>query len=130
MNMSPNSAEYEVFQMQLKELKERMEKGFEDVKTLLRSFDERVRSVENNEAKCQPVLTTRVDLAWHDLDEHALSIKDLTELANAQAITITKVIEAQKHLNTLLKWGLGIITAVITVFVVALMTGQAYLVFK
>src|SRR4030065_2053131 len=109
--MGPNSPEYELFQMQLKELKDRMDKGFEEIKALLRSLDERVRGVESNEAKCQPVLKNRLDSAFEELDEHDLSIKDLTKLANAQATTISTVIEAQKHLNTLLKWGFGIVTA-------------------
>ena len=116
--------------MQLKELKERMDKGFEEIKSLLRSLDDRMRGVETHAAKFEPVLTTRLNSAEHDLDEHTLSIKDLTTLANEQAKTITAVIEAQKHLNTLLKWGVGIFTAVITVVVIALITGQAYIVFK
>jgi hypothetical protein len=118
------------FQAQLEDLKESMEKGFDEIKAMLRFFDERVRGVENREASCQPVVISRLNSISDDLEEHALSIKELTNLANTQANAIMKMIEAQNHLDRLLKWGLGIVTAVITMFVIALMTGQAYVVFK
>jgi hypothetical protein len=118
------------FQAQLEDLKKSMEKGFDEIKAMLRFFDERVRGVETREASCQPVVINRLNSVNDDLEEHDSSIKELTILANSQATAITKMIEAQNHLNRLLKWGLGIVTAVITVFVIALMTGQAYVVFK
>ena len=128
MAVEPN--ELDGFQQQLKSLGERMDKGFDEIKAMLRFFDERVRGVETREASCQPVVINRLDSVNDDLEEHALSIKELTNLANVQALAITKMIEAQKHLDRLLKWGLGIVTAVITVFVIALMTGQAEVLFK
>lgn len=55
-------------QEQINALGESMQRGFEEIKSLLRSMDERVRTIENSQAGSYPVLSSQVAAAWRELE--------------------------------------------------------------
>ncbi len=106
----------QVSQAQLDALGERMDKGFSEIKEMLKGFDERVRGLETREAGCQPILTSRIDAAWRKIDSHE------TELGR-----LTKVVD---KLETVAKWLLGIIAALISALLIAFFTGKIDIIFR
>ncbi|MBI4928315.1 MAG: hypothetical protein HY835_11155 [Anaerolineae bacterium] len=78
-------------QAQIDSLGERMEKGFEEIKALLRGNEERLRSLETREASCQPLIQSRLDAAWRKIDEHEKEIETLTEIAQSLRATLRVV---------------------------------------
>jgi hypothetical protein len=66
--MTPSNAS--ALQTQIDNLGERMDKGFDEIKALVRSFDDHVRVVEMKEAGCQPITISRLDSTWRRLDDH------------------------------------------------------------
>jgi len=81
--------------------------GVVEIKTMMRDFDERVRTLEQREAGCQPIINSRLDAAWRKLDNQETEIARLRELIQAQSTTIGQI-------QTVLKWLAGIGTAAIT----------------
>jgi len=117
-------------QFELNSLGERMEKNFDEVKAMMNGFDSRVREIEKGEAGCQAIVTSRLDAAWKKLDEHTDSLKDIEKIVQDQLLIVSQLIESQKQIKDILKWVLGIVTAVIVVVVIGLATGQATVVFR
>lgn len=115
---------------QMAALGERMDRGFDEVKSLLSVQDERIRALETAEAGCQPMVNAKIDAAMKRIDEHDLRIKTLYDLVTTQTNVLTDVSKGLATTNTILKWVLGIFTAVMTAIIVMLMTGQATLIFK
>ena len=148
IDMPPN--EYDGLQRQIDQLGKGMEKGFDEIKQIVSGFDKRVRDVEIKEANCNPILTARVDAAWRKLDEHDAGLKEINkafekfnksisdlihndkklEEHDAKFIEINKAIEELKkttselvHTNKILKWILGILTALLTAYLINLLVG-------
>jgi hypothetical protein len=103
-----------------------MDKGFDEIKVLVRSFDERVRGVEMQEAGCQPLLSGRIDAAWRRLGEHDSTfdkhdgrLKDL----EAQLGRLMTMYAIFVFIGSAL--GLSVIA-----LIWALITGQAQVVFR
>jgi hypothetical protein len=126
--MAPTN--WELVLIQIKTLGESMNKSFDEVKGAMFNFDERVRGIEKSEVGCQAVVSGRLDAAEKKLDEHTSMLADLEKLVANQVLLVSQLIESQKGLNNILKWILGIFTAVIVVIVIGLATGQAQVVFK
>lgn len=55
-------------QQQIIDLGKKMEKGFERIEALLHGFDDRLRTMENREAACQPAIQIRLDSAWREIE--------------------------------------------------------------
>lgn len=106
------SAELRGLQAQIDTLGTRMEKGFDEIKTMLSGYEERVRRLELHEANCSPMITSRMDAAWQKINEHA---RDIDEMKDA----ITKLTQT----NSILRWILGISTAVLTAVLIKLAAG-------
>ena len=104
-------------------LGERMDRGFTEIKEMLYRFDERLRDEEKNQAGYQPVITARLDAAWRRIDKHD---QDMDKL-NEALIKITKTVS---QLESVSKWMLGILTAVIVAIMVAFVTGRIELLIK
>lgn len=121
---------WELVLIQIKTLGENVDKRIDEVKGMMSSFDERVRGIEKGEIGCQALVAGRLNAAEKKLDEHTSMLADLEKLVANQVLVVSQLIESQKGLNNILKWVLGIFTAVIIVIVIGLATGQAYVVFK
>jgi len=126
--MPPDSTA--ALQSQLNSLGERIEKNFDEVKAMMNGFDSRVREMEKGEAGCQAITSGRIDAAWKKLDEHTKTLEDIEKIVQDQLLIVSQLIESQKQIKDILKWALGIVTAVIVVVVIGLATGQATVVFK
>lgn len=111
--MAPVNHQTAIFQAQIDNLGERLDKGVDEIKALLRPFDERLRLVETHEVACRPMVNVRLDAAVERLNEHDMAIKSLSKLVDELAQT-----------NRILKWLLGVFTAILIALVIALATGQ------
>jgi len=137
-------------QEQINTLGTRMDKGLDEIKTIVSGFDVRVRNVELKEANCNPILTAKVDAAWRKLDEHDAELKEVNKVFekfnksisdlvhnnkkleehDAKFVEINKAIEELKkttselvHTNKILKWILGVLTVLITSYLVNILIG-------
>jgi hypothetical protein len=115
--MPPN--EYDGLQRQIDQIGKGMEKGFDELKEILSGFDKRVRDVEIKEANCNPVLTSKVDAAWRKLGEHDSKLTVL----DASIGELKKSISELTHTNKILKWILGILTGLLTVYLAKILVG-------
>jgi|SRR3989304_5935014 len=121
-----NSAATAALQIQIDGLGERMDKGFEELKAILRSYEERTRAIEQREAGCQPIITSRMDAAWRKLDEHETKFetvhKDVDEL-DKKLVSVMFMYRVFVFISSAL--GLSIIS-----LIWALITGRAEITFK
>lgn len=108
-----------VSQSQISALEQRIEKGFDELKEMLKGFDERVRAVEQREAGCQPIITARLDAAFRKIDDHDLRLITVEKHADRMMAAYQFMLFMGSAL------GLSVIA-----LIWALITGQAQVVFK
>lgn len=108
-----------VLQKQIDGLGERMERGFDEIKTIMRGFDDRVRGVETQQAGCGPMLNSRMDAAWRQIDQHEMDLKTLKDVLQNQATAIQELTQT----NKILRWILGVATSVLIAILIKLMAG-------
>jgi len=113
--MSPSS--------QVDLLGERMDKGFSELKEMLIRYEERLRGVETREVGSFAVVGSRLDAAWKKIDDHTEEIKILSD-------TLSGVGKSAVLLETIFKWLLGVVTAVVIAVVIAFATGRIGVVFR
>lgn len=106
-------------QSQIDSLGRRMEKSFDEIKTIVTGFDTRVRTVELKEANRNPILTAKMEAAWRKLDEHDLMMKEFKKTVEELKNSINELM----HTNKILKWILGILTVLITAYFGKLILG-------
>jgi len=70
------------------ELKQTMQKGFERMEKMLIGIEERVRNLEQSEARNQGVQGVRLDNAEKTLEDHDKRIEELEKLAPAIKVGI------------------------------------------
>lgn len=124
--VSPMQAEFVMtenevigLQTQINSLGQRMEKGFDEIKQIVSGFDARVRSVELKEANCNPLLNARVDAAWRKLDEQDQKMKEFGKTFDELEKTVAEFVST----NRILKWILGVLTALMIAYLVKLLVG-------
>ena len=103
-----------VNQQQLDGLGARFDKGFDEIKDLMRSFDERIRAIELREAGCSPLLVARMTAVENQILAHKDEIAELREMVQAQVGAAEKISSAMKAISGWGKWAAGIATALIT----------------
>jgi hypothetical protein len=103
-----------VNQQQLDGIGARFDKGFDEIKALMRSFDERIRAIELREAGCSPLLLTRIDAAEKEIVEHKKEVLELRVLIQLQAETAETLSNAVKTISGWGKWAATIATTLIT----------------
>lgn len=103
-------SEIMALQAQINSLSDRMEKGFNKLEMIMTGVESRVRSVENKEAACSSITTSRVDAAWREIDKHSAQLKGFEDI-------LDKLIQT----NNILKWFLGVITAIGTATLIKLL---------
>lgn len=109
-------------QAQLSQLGQRLDKGFDEIKRMLSSFEERLRDLEKSEARDHTLIGTRLDAAWKMIDQHENDIKALTQLIQEQTQLIASI-------EMIGKWFIGIVTALIVALLVGVISGKIRLVF-
>lgn len=97
-------------QAQMDALREQVVSGFRDLKAMMQNFDEkleklatRVQIVENREAACSPLVQQRLSQAEQRLVQHQVQLEHLDK-------AVTELVNT----NRILKWLLGILTAILT----------------
>lgn len=103
-----------VNQQQLDGLGARFDKGFDEIKELMRSFDERIRAVELREASCSPLLVARITTAEQQIASQKIEIDELRKMVEMQSTAANKITLAIQTINGWGKWGARIATALIT----------------
>lgn len=104
---SLQSHQNEALQAQIVALGERMDQGFSRLENILSTFENRVRGLENREAGCQPLITSRLDAAWREIDSHTAEIKKLNE-----------VITELRQANRIITWLGGTVGGAIILWIV------------
>jgi hypothetical protein len=112
-----------VLQSQIDGIGVRMDKGFDELKSMLGGYDGRLRELEKSDASSHPLMESRLDAAWRRIDEHTTAIGISQKTADMALMVANK-------LESISKWMLGILTAVIVAFVVAVITGRVELIIK
>ena len=98
----------------ISDLSAQMREGIGEIKVTLKSIDERVRALENNEAGAHPLIDGRIDAAWRKLDEHDKRITTLTD-----TVIEMKQTDAQlQHTNKLLAWLGGLLGSAVVLWLV------------
>jgi hypothetical protein len=103
-----------VNQQQLDGLGARFDKGFDEIKNLMRSFDERIRAIELREAGCSPLLLKRIVDTETRLVEQEKEINILRDLIQTQAGTVETLSDTIKTISAWGKWAAGVVTVLIT----------------
>ena len=123
-------ANWEIVLAQVKTQGESMNNSFDEVKGMMRAFDERMRDIETGEAGCQAFTTGRLDAAWKKLDEHSGDLKDLKTIVSDQVLLVADIIKYQKQIQKFMNWLLGILTTVMMAVLILFATGRAQVIFK
>jgi hypothetical protein len=88
INSAAIKAVQQVMQPQIDTLGERMDKGFSELKDILRGYEERTRLLETKEAACQPNIQNQLGAAWRRIDEHEATLKNHTKIVTEMASAI------------------------------------------
>jgi t-SNARE complex subunit (syntaxin) len=96
-----------------------IEKFMAELRDTLKEIAERLSQVEKREISCQAVSSGRIESAHARLDRVEEKVKDLEKIATDLVMT-----------NRILKWMLGIITAIAVAILIALIRGDLLLVAK
>jgi hypothetical protein len=103
-----------VGQAQIDGLGARFDKGFDEIKNLMRSFDERIRSIEIREASCSPLLVARLSIVEKKLETQEQEITSLREMIELQSKTAERISNAINTITGWGKWATGIATVLIS----------------
>lgn len=120
-----SSGRDEALQAQINGLGERMENSFLKVERMLDAIEQRMRGLEQREAGCQPLINSRLDAAWKVIDQHTALLDTMQRSIRQTEAAITKL----TNTNDILKWILGVFSAILAALLIALATGQARIVF-
>ena len=112
-------SEIMALQAQIRSLEDRMEKGFTKLEGIMTGVESRVRTVENKEAACSPIMNSRVEAAWREINKQAVTLKIHEEKFNSFEDTLDKLVQT----NNILKWLLGVITTIGTATLIKLLFG-------
>jgi hypothetical protein len=104
--------------------------SMDEIKSILHSMDDRIRGLENREAGCQPLITSRLDAAWRKLDDHDVQISMLMSDSQERKLTIQDLRNEFRGVKSILNWLLGITTSLLIAILIMFATGQAMLVIK
>ena len=96
---------------------DRIEAGFARLDSAIRALDDRMRQSEIKEAAFAAPLMTRVDAAWRKIDEHAAALSDIER-------DVARLVGTVNQLQSILRWALGIFSAVLTAILVSWATGH------
>lgn len=103
-----------VTQLQLDGLGARFDKGFDEIKNLMRSFDERIRAIELREASCSPILVARISAAEQHIINQQAEIEELRKMIQVQSDAANKITNAIQTINEWGRWAAKVATALIT----------------
>lgn len=103
----------EVTQEQLNGLGDRFDRGFDELKNLLRSFDDRIRSVELTQASTNPILSAQIMTIQTQQVEHKKEIDALHKTLNDLNKTYIALNQSMQTFVGWGKWAAGIVAAVI-----------------
>jgi hypothetical protein len=102
-----------VTQAQVDGLGARFDKGFDEIKSLMRSFDERIRSIELREASCSPLLIARIAAIEKQVTNQQEEIEKMRLMVEKQLDAANKITSAIQTINSWGKWGARVATALI-----------------
>ncbi len=106
---------YQVLQEHINALGATMEKGFTEIKGLLSTYEARVRALEQAEAGCQPIITSRLDGAYLRIADHDGLFRTMRE----EIAVMRKQVEGLEASNRILKWFAGVVGSAVVLWLVA-----------
>lgn len=98
-------------QSQLDHLGTRLDQGFGELKTLLYSFDGRLRAIEHMEAGCQPIVTQRIDGVLKTLSDHETRLATKSQQINTLEKQVQKMLDMYEGLAGMYKTAQKVVIA-------------------
>lgn len=102
----PAQSAASALQAQITALGERMDQGFNKIELLITGVESRVRSLEQREAGCQPIVNQQISASWKAIDE----LKTANVLQGETNADLRKETESLRRLVTGLETKVAIIT--------------------
>src|SRR4030042_6935450 len=93
-----------------------------DLKSLLESYEERIRCLERAGDKTTPLIEKRLEILEKLTEAHAKELETLKTLINTQAKSIDKLTDSFETMQRIWKWALGIFTAVMITLIIMFVT--------
>ncbi|HZU87164.1 MAG TPA: hypothetical protein VFF78_06750 [Anaerolineaceae bacterium] len=106
---------YQVLQDQINALGASMDKGFAKLEGMLSAYEARTRALENQEARCQPIITNRLDNIAVKIAED----EKLIEVIKAEVDAIKLHVTALQNSNKILSWFAGIAGSAVIIWLVS-----------
>ena len=97
---------------------------------MLEGNEKRIRDLARAGDKTTPLVVRQISDLEDKTDDHDEQLKQLRELLSAQTLNVNKLTNSFDSMQRIWKWALGIFTAVIIMVLIALVSGQAELIFK
>jgi hypothetical protein len=122
--------EIAALQVQINDLGDRMAKGFDEIKQMLRDFDIRTRAIEQLEAGCQPLISSRIDAVVVKMVDYETRLAAKSQQINTLEKQVSKMAGMYRGLY---RFSVAVGTALVISlggFIWALITHQAMVVFK
>jgi len=122
--------EIAALQAQFADLGDRMVKGFDEIKQMLRDFDIRTRAIEQLEAGCQPLISGRIDAVVVKMVDHETRLATKSQQINKLEEQVKQIVGMYKSISRL-AWAIGVAFILAAgSFVWSLITHQVMVVFK
>jgi len=115
-----------VLQVQIDSLGERMQQGFDEIKDMLRSYEERTRAIEQREAGCQPIMHARLDAMQQYIIDHNTKFTTKSQQINSLEKQVARL-AGMYNFFVFIGSALGLS---VIALIWALITGQAQVIFK
>jgi hypothetical protein len=113
-------------QVQIDGLGERMQQGFDDIKGMLRSYEERTRLLEIKESGCQPIIHARLDAMQQDISDHKTKFATKSQQINSLEKQVARLATMYGFFIFVgSAFGISLIS-----LIWALITGRAEVIFK
>ncbi len=107
-------------QQQITNLGIAMEKGFDRMENLFRAFEERMRSMENREAACQPIIQARVDGMKAEIE----ALKAENKTMQGRVDTLEDNNSSMKTKMNIISWAGGIAGSAVLIDLVTRLMGK------
>lgn len=78
-----------------------------EIKSMLKSIEDRVRKLENDEAGTHPLIESWINQAWQKIDDH-----------DKQLAALTKIVIQLQHANNIMTWIGGILGSTLIIWIV------------
>jgi cell division protein FtsX len=104
----------EVTQEQFTKLGDHFDKGVDEIKNLLRSFDDRIRAIELQQASTYPLVNSQIISLQAQQTSTQIQVDEIRRNISTQVKSQTELSQSISTITNWGKWLAGIVTALIS----------------